>query len=1456
MGRAPRFESAVPGRDGTFPPRPFIAPRKCEVATLFLSKSTPARFFFEIGSSSNTAPEPPSDLVPPGVPGAGNGAAQGDPLVRGEAHPTPTTQFFPARSPPRTRRGTRRAVRFSAKSRPAGLFVCLFALAFALGACSSAPVAPARVTLDSLRGADSSDGEQLGRLLAGEMMLPGGDPARARKARERLDALGKTSAPASRGLFASLGRLLDDEAHGRFKAAALAALDALKAAHSSDHPDAPLVAWYAVSELDNLRRSVAGLWDLAKPTVVPLMADPGNIGWRARGDLVEWWSVDGYDPTKETTKEGQEGGAIEAAARTLGCLRSARLAGPFGHLAATDNRTRFDAEKPGPWPIVFEKDPARTSSAPKIVKVERHGCSIRPSESVETGIYYVETFVDLPAERDVILAVQAALAVLVDDTEVLTRDTRQWGIWPRFGSRLRLSAGRHRILARVGGPETAIRLMTPQGLPLDVPSSDDPTPPYSLVAPVVLPDPNPLAPFLSAVGVPAQKGAPAGPGTVDTQDPISRYLAAYLAHVESQDDVASVLFEPLASLPLPAKDAKEPQPTGPALSVLAAFVERDPIFPHGEARDRVKEIRERAADKDPDLWWPQMWLVLDEAEKSGIPEATQKMSTLAERFSEVPDFSRNLAAMYGELGWRAERARTLKAAAARFPDDLDLLPDLLSLYEDEGDLKKADEIAAHIQKLDPDAEIDLDRALRRRDYKAAVEELKKLGNRRKDRRDIALRIADLLVRSGQNSETIDKLERAQAKKPEDASARLALADARFAAGDGAAIRKAIVDAIQAGADPTALRDAAELLDGMNELSPYRIDGKKVIAEYEASGKTMPGTAARLLDYAALWVHPDGSARMLEHEIICVQSREAIAELSEQQLRGLALKARTIKHDGTVYEPEIVPGKPTVTMPHLEVGDYIETEMITNLRGDGRGGRTFEGPRWLFREEKVPYFRSEFIVVSPRSRPLDIETGGPVPAPQVTESGALVIRRWRVDKSPALPEEPGSAPLSEFLPNVRIGWGINLNDTLARLIDATSDETPRDPRLAKRANEIAADAGDADESPKPAKAGKGDKDGKDDKSDAKAAVSAEPSASAAAQIAPPEKAEAPGRITSEEKARRVYRWVVTNIEPTRENDPRRSVMGKSGNRTEAFLYLCRLLGIEASLGVVRDRLAPPPLGPMSEAETFGQLAVRIKTDAGVRWLVVRDKFAPFGYLPSGMRGQPAVVLTPGAPRETTPTAGSKDGLTNAGVAKLAEDGSATIQLTQRYEGQLAIGLRNLLESLPEAQVQETVESRLLPRALPGALIDSLEVRHLHDLDAPLTLEMKVRMPNFAKIRAGAGGPELVVSPPFALRLSGLATLPARETPLYISEQISTLAIVDLRVVLPEGARVVTKLSAYNAEDGGRSVKVNDRTENGALVIARTVDIPAGRVQPEAYATFQSFVREADTVLHRDVVIALK
>ncbi len=1317
--------------------------------------------------------------------------------------------------------------------RASARLLALGAVTLAFGACAGATPAPAS-PLDAIRSnaADpAAGGEAVGRLLLGELLVPGGTAARAKDAGKRLGSLGKD---AQKGLFASLARAIDDEAHGHFRSAAAAHLDALAAARSSGDPDAPLIAWYAANHLLNLRASVSDLWATARPVVQFTLDHPGQIGWRARSELVEWWSLDGFrdggteeakalaeeaksvkeaakDPkdakdtkdSKEATKPAEaRPGVLEAAARRYGCIDKARMAGPFGHFSPTDHSRHFEAEQSGPWPAVFSRDPLR-QAAPRLLSVDRVGCALRASGATDGGIFYVETYLDLPADRETIIAVQGALAVFVDDTEVMTRDTRQWGIWPRFGARVRLERGRHRIVARVASGETSIRILASDGLPLGLPTSDDPAPPYSLTPPTILEDPNILAPFLTAAGVPPQAGVRRSIVPRDVRDPVARMLAAYIAHIEGQDDVSSVLLEPLVKDPAKA--------TGPALALQALFLEKDPIYPVSDGRDLLKDVRNRAVAKDPELWWPRFWQALDEADKVGMPEVAPKLVELADHFREVPDIIKGLSLIYGRIGWRVERDRAVKDTAARFPDDSQALSALLRLYDEEGLVDEADKVAARIRTLDPDAEVDFERAVSRRDFRAAIKELERLRAVRKDRRDIAARIADMLTRAGLTRESMKKLEAAVQKSPADAQARLALADARFAGGDRGSLREALVSAIQSGADTTPLREAIELVDGITELSPYRIDGKKVIAEYEASKKEMPGTAARVLDYSAIWVHPDGSARMLEHEIIGIQSREGIQTHAEQPIpRGMVLKVRTVKRDGQVLEPEIVEGKQTVTMPHLEIGDYIETETVTTLRGDGRGGQHFEGPRWFFREEKIPYWRSEFIIISPKNKPLDIEVGGTVPKPDVSESGALITRRYRVDQSPALPEEPASAPIQEFLPNVRIGWGISLDDTIARLVDAAADETPRDPRLFRVVEGILQNkSGDA--------------------------------------LALPAQS-----LSTDEKARRIYRWVLSNVESGRETDGRRIVIGKSGNRTEAFLHLCRLAGIDASLGLVRDRLAPPVTGPMSDAESFGAIAVRVTTESGPRWMVVRDKFAPYGYMPSSLRGQPAIVLKPGTPRETTPSGGSSDAVIHQGTVTLAADGSATLDIVQRYEGKLAILLRSALETLPDARLKETVEARLLPQSLPGARVIAVEVKNLADIDQPLTLVMKLEMSSFAR----AQGKDLLVPPPFPMQLAKLSQLPTRETPLYISEQLATRVELKLTVKLPAGARVTTGLEPSSTENDGRTARVNDRAEAGALVFERVVDIPAGRVKVEDYSKFQSFAQRADALLHRDVVVSLE
>ena len=1252
-----------------------------------------------------------------------------------------------------------------------GLFAAMIVAAgpLACGGAHGVVAPPDPVTMARDRAASSKDAEVVGKWLLAEMISQGGDAARAKQARARLD---EERLREQRGLYASLAKAIYDDAHGRPAVAAEGYLDALRAARASEDPNAELVAWFATSHLNELRHEAPGLWEKARAFVEETIEHPGRIGWRARTDLVGWWAA-------EAEKEALPH-ARELTAKRFGCLKGIRLAGPFGDDLPSDQRKSFAAEKPGPWPERWETR-EKGHRGPRVLKTKQGRCEVESREPTGQGIYYAEAFIDLPAERDVIVSVQRAYAVWIDDHLVLERDTRTWAIWPKFGARVRLPAGRHRILARIGAPHTSIRLMTPDGRPLDdVVTSSDPSAPYSLVAPELLDDPNVLDRFV-------REGEP-----LPVDDDVARYLAAFLAHVEEQDDLASVLLEPLMSDPSRA--------TGMTLAAAAVYAARDPIFQERDAHDLVKELRERAVGKDEGLWWPRLWLILDEAEKHGLFEAVHEVRALADEFPEVPDILQGLAHLYNRLGWRVERTETVRLLEQRFPNRRGVLEHVRSVLEEEERYLDADRVADRLRELDPESEIELGRALARRDYAKALEALESLRERRPDRKDIESRITDVKTRAGMPVDPIERLERALTKNPRDASARLRLADARYARGDRLALRKALADAITHGADATELAEAVDLVEGTTLLEPYRLDGLAIIREYEASGETMPGTAARILDYGVNWIHPDGSGRMLEHSIIRIQSQEAIGRLAEHpRLPGLVLRMRVIKRDGTILEPELVPGKPTLTMPHLEVGDYIETEHITSQYSEDGSGDRYVGPLWFFREADVGFYRSELVVISPKERPLQIETHGDVPEPQVIENGPVVVRRFRVDRSHAAPEEPGSPPIQEFLPTVRVGWGIDLEDRLRRLTEALADELPEDPRLRRIAMAIADDPN-----------------------------------------LPP--------ASEEERARRLYRWVMANIDDGPEEDGRRIVIGKAGSRGLAFRYLARLAKIPVEIGVARDRLTPEPHGPFAEIETLDDYLLRVGSEQPI-WMTIGDKFAPFGYLPAELRGMPVIRLVEGLPRETMPKGGSVDGVVYEAAGELLADGSARLEIKQKFVGKLGMGLRASIEQLAESRLHDIVESRLVGRALPGAKLVSMTVENQENLDEPLVLAMTVEVPELAQRR----GNELAIDPPLALQISQLASLPSRETPLLMTEP--TYAEIRFSLKLPEGARAKLPQPTFEVKDAERLVRIKDRQEGGLLVLDRLIDIPSGRVEPSAYPSLKSFARDADEAMSREIVIAM-
>jgi hypothetical protein len=218
------------------------------------------------------------------------------------------------------------------------------------------------------------------------------------------------------------------------------------------------------------------------------------------------------------------------------------------------------------------------------------------------------------------------------------------------------------------------------------------------------------------------------------------------------------------------------------------------------------------------------------------------------------------------------------------------------------------------------------------------------------------------------------------------------------------------------------------------------------------------------------------------------------------------------------------------------------------------------------------------------------------------------------------------------------------------------------------------------------------------------------------------------------------------------------------------------------------------------------------------------------------------------KTTVPEQGSADGLTFSGKGQLEADGGLAFELVEEFSGKLAISLRRGLSQVSEHELHDVLETNLLAQTLRGGSLVRYAIDHRDDLDAPLVIRMTVKVARFAQ----KTDKTLVFTPPLSPNLGRLATLPSRQTPLLIGETLHRRIEVDIQ--LPKGA-TMEGLAPRTVEDGGHRVAIADVVKNGVLHVDRTIDIPAGRIQPEGYPQFSRFARQADDALSRAVQVRL-
>src|SRR5690606_20862635 len=195
--------------------------------------------------------------------------------------------------------------------------------------------------------------------------------------------------------------------------------------------------------------------------------------------------------------------------------------------------------------------------------------------------------------------------------------------------------------------------------------------------------------------------------------------------------------------------------------------------------------------------------------------------------------------------------------------------------------------------------------------------------------------------------------------------------------------------------------------------------------------------------------------------------------------------------------------------------------------------------------------------------VEFTSRGGAPQPRVYDEGYFRVYHFRVDESPAAPNEPFSVPANEYLPNVHVSWGVDLDRRLLVLNKRAFQTTPVDPRLVRIARRIVRPISTGDEL---------------------------------------------------ERAKAIYHWVMDNVQEGEEDDGRRVVVGKRGNRWRAFVELCRAVDIPTRWVIARNSLFPEPQGPVETAVQFSENLLRVGKPP-YAWVQMSERFLPFGYVPA-------------------------------------------------------------------------------------------------------------------------------------------------------------------------------------------------------------------------------------------------
>ena len=620
-------------------------------------------------------------------------------------------------------------------------------------------------------------------------------------------------------------------------------------------------------------------------------------------------------------------------------------------------------------------------------------------------------------------------------------------------------------------------------------------------------------------------------------------------------------------------------------------------------------------------------------------------------------------------------------------------------------------------------------------------------------------------------------------------------------GASALVPLRVSDAAGEGPETPAQRGRRALLWQEPVVSGGWIDGDRVIDGYLATEpeerSALGSPLVYVLDHATHVWQPDGSVLTYVHQIAEVRTREALEWVGEVGLPGgesLVVALRTRKRDGRTYRPVLDGQRSAVSMPEVEVGDFVEWAFVrwdaSWAPGSGLQALTpfyLETPdAWLWRSEVVHEVHPALVAS------LVFWTQGEGVVEEVEAlAGGGERRRFSRDAARPVVAEPMGPPAGAFMVHVR-PQGVSQRALISKM------EEERLARLVAPSEALRRQA-----------------------------------------------ASLVGGLRGEAAWRVLYRWVMDTIDDTAvplSQDAASTFWSRSGDRTSLLVALLSMVpGTRVEVFAVQPFGAEE--GPWDPFAEYGWQTpvLRVRDGRAVAWLEPGTEDMPFGYLSVDLQERPALrlwpqageeaIATPRWPRETWIRR-----ITVAGVVR--PDGGVEGTWREAVPLRLEASFRGYFRRMSdETSLRQQLEGDLAA-TFPGVRVLWARVEGLEDPEARLVVHFGWEAPSGMALAGGELRWEGTVLPRALGRAYG--SLAQRRHPLVVQPLWEE---VELRLRAPEGWR--WGVTPRHVGEGVVWEQRSEVEEGGALLRWRRIlRVGPAMVPPQGYPGVASELRAAE------------